>query len=869
MSCSQIHRRSSGGPPLSSSARPRASPSTALGIPTASAAASPGSRGSHSTRSSRSEDPAAASGAAWEQPSTGACRIGLYGVSGAGKTHWLESVTALPSPPAEARGLLLFEGADEVCRAAGVPSRAAFRALPAQQQEEVRRLALRAMRDRQSAEGSADVLVCGHHTLCIGMDKFTGKPTLETVWTDADAGFYTAIVYLTADPTAVSARLAARAGDRRRHLPAAAVAAWQEAELRAVKASCEAAGIRLVVSACAQRGVAEARFPGLFPNSSSPAALSTDAEAQAALAAALPPGGASPECFLIIDADGTLFPGDTGRDFATRAGIPDEAVRACFSRGGAYGCRADFERLAALFASVPPALAEAAAAGAAAAVSIDPQWLEFLWSLRLRRGGVVTPVVVLTAGMERVWRAALDRHGLGWVPLIATQCVRSANGLSGGTGAPPIIVSAELKAAVARALRRRAGASASSAARVIAFGDSPVDLQMACEADLFVAVPPPAGHASKSRAAFPAEVAARVPGARLLQLDGRCCGGAPAVAAAAAGGERGGSAAASCCAGAGAGGASAASGSSASPPLKQQLPPPVTFAEIAASLLVAGGPPAGAGAAVQQHAAAGRSNGGAAAPTVVHFTSHPHAQALAAKSRDKRIHGPALCGVHEQIGRFLFSHAVAQLLPLRHVAFEGVQGPTGGFAFDDTRVTVVSLERGGACERCRIPPLLPAAPAEESETTGGRAGSDRQSEGRINRFAFAHLPSLSTCLLCSGGPLARGIWDHLPKAAYFARHKGGTPPDAKLVAGRVVVICDSVVNSGESLIAAVTEVLSLKPQRVVACCAVLQRRAGPRLAAAFPLLPVVALRVSGNSFKGHGGTDTSHRLFNTEVLDAE
>lgn len=150
----------------------------------------------------------------------------------------------------------MFEGADEVCRAAGVPSRCAFRALPAQQQEEARRLALQSMRDQQAAAGSADLVVAGHHTLCTGVDA-AGRPTLECVWTEADAEFYTAIVFLTADPAAVSARLAARDGARRRHLPAAAVAAWQEAELRAVRESCAAAGIRLVVADCPERGIAE------------------------------------------------------------------------------------------------------------------------------------------------------------------------------------------------------------------------------------------------------------------------------------------------------------------------------------------------------------------------------------------------------------------------------------------------------------------------------------------------------------------------------------------------------------------------------------------------------------------------------------
>lgn len=112
------------------------------------------------------------------------------------------------------------------------------------------------------------------------------------------------------------------------------------------------------------------------------------------------------------------------------------------------------------------------------------------------------------------------------------------------------------------------------------------------------------------------------------------------------------------------------------------------------------------------------------------------------------------------------------------------------------------------------------------------------------------------------------MWNHLPRATYFAHRDNSPAPDQKLIEGRVVIVCDSVVNTGRSLRALLREVLApLQPLRVVVVCVVLQQLAAPELSREFPLVPVVALRVSGNKFKGRGGTDTGNRLFNTTVID--
>ena len=88
----------------------------------------------------------------------------------------------------------------------------------------------------------------------------------------------------------------------------------------------------------------------------------------------------------------------------------------------------------------------------------------------------------------------------------------------------------------------------------------------------------------------------------------------------------------------------------------------------------------------------------------------------------------------------------------------------------------------------------------------------------------------------------------------------------ELVAGRCVIVCDAVINSGASVRAQLPTLSALGPVQVVVVCLVMQEEA-QALALEFPLVRFIAMRVSQNKFKGLGGTDTGHRLFNTTCLE--
>lgn len=129
--------------------------------------------------------------------------------------------------------------------------------------------------------------------------------------------------------------------------------------------------------------------------------------------------------------------------------------------------------------------------------------------------------------------------------------------------------------------------------------------------------------------------------------------------------------------------------------------------------------------------------------------------------------------------------------------------------------------------------------------------------------------------------MAFGVSKALPRAA-FAHAKTFADVDKKIFEGkRTVVLVDSVINTGKSIVEFVLPLRERYPGvRVVVVAGVVQEDAvvvkkgdGKGETGFAEMLRddkelwVVALRKSANRYKGKGGTDTGHRLFNTTMLD--
>jgi uracil phosphoribosyltransferase len=121
-----------------------------------------------------------------------------------------------------------------------------------------------------------------------------------------------------------------------------------------------------------------------------------------------------------------------------------------------------------------------------------------------------------------------------------------------------------------------------------------------------------------------------------------------------------------------------------------------------------------------------------------------------------------------------------------------------------------------------------------------------------------------------GEPMAFGVSDAFPLAMFVHASR---PHDINLDhvgEQRTVLLVDSVVNSGKTMVRFVQRVRHLHATiRIVMVAGVIQAQAVSNVAQALGCdanLSIVALRLSENKFTGMGTTDTGNRLFGTTHL---
>ncbi|KAK1589960.1 uracil phosphoribosyltransferase-domain-containing protein [Colletotrichum navitas] len=202
---------------------------------------------------------------------------------------------------------------------------------------------------------------------------------------------------------------------------------------------------------------------------------------------------------------------------------------------------------------------------------------------------------------------------------------------------------------------------------------------------------------------------------------------------------------------------------------------------------------------------------------VVHATAKNAAKLLMTPTRDAAIAGHSLRVAHHQVGWYLATEFLTGVLGVEKYPIAHVQGRiTDGYRLlNEDSTAVVALMRGGE-------------------------------------------------------PMALGVSEAFPKAMFL--HAGG-PEDLNsenLAGKQTVLLVDSVVNSGKTIVEFVEKIRKLDAiKRIVVVAGVVQEKAISNVLE--PLanaadLGLVALRLSENKFTGKGGTDTGNRLFNTTQL---
>ena len=206
---------------------------------------------------------------------------------------------------------------------------------------------------------------------------------------------------------------------------------------------------------------------------------------------------------------------------------------------------------------------------------------------------------------------------------------------------------------------------------------------------------------------------------------------------------------------------------------------------------------------------------------VLHATNKNASKLLATMTRDADVKGPGLRESHRRVGWYLATEFLVDIIGVEGYDVRHVQGSktTGYRLFEEKKTTIIALMRGGE-------------------------------------------------------PMAFGVNDAFPLAMFVHARDTDDVKAHHVQNQRTVVLVDSVVNSGKSILQLTSRIRSLHQSiRIVTVVGVVQAQAvrdeNP-LVRAFETggkRALVALRVSDNKFTGTGSTDTGNRLFNTTHLE--
>ncbi|KXG51995.1 uncharacterized protein PGRI_082790 [Penicillium griseofulvum] len=203
-------------------------------------------------------------------------------------------------------------------------------------------------------------------------------------------------------------------------------------------------------------------------------------------------------------------------------------------------------------------------------------------------------------------------------------------------------------------------------------------------------------------------------------------------------------------------------------------------------------------------------------PHVLHATDRPGVRCLMTQMRDASISGPALRDVHRRVGWYLGMEFCTQIIGIESYPIPHVEGhqADGHRLLNEKTTLIVPLMRGGE-------------------------------------------------------PMAFGVSDAFPLAVFRHAKIPSDIQDDDLKNMATIILVDSVVNTGKSVLEFIDHIRSLHttiPIVVVAGVIHSQTVSTSRIARAlgrFSGLSFVTLRLSDNQFTGRGTTDTGNRLFNT------
>ncbi|KAJ4404708.1 hypothetical protein N0V85_004819 [Neurospora sp. IMI 360204] len=552
--------------------------------------------------------------------------IGMYGLPGSGKSTILEHLKkSLPSDM-----FAVYEGSAVIASLMG-PARGLddFHALSDEDKTRYRELAITQIRDECQKSGLAGI-VAGHY-----MFWPRGSEQGTVVWTKADQDTFTHIFYLQLAAETLCRRRQRDQVRKREAVTPGHLHKWQEEEMQQLDAIAKDSEVRFVGLDGAKESESlvskiSKRLHKFRTESEDCNHVRLLATVDGMVAKVTACRDAKVTTALVFDADKTLTAKDTGKEFWKRESsrrrpidqqAPTPAEEVFREHGYTYEA---FRQVAMSYSNVEGF--EELCNDVAEKVTLYPEFLSLL--RRVKKHGHVMAVVV-TCGLRRVWELVVEKQDLG----------RHVRVIGNGDISDKHIITAKSKEAVVDRLR-----GPPHNLRVVAFGDSPLDLPMLQAADEGVIVVGEELSRSKSmedalsmaieqvntndaphshnlrQTLLPYTVTPRLDTARLPVVDL----------------------------------------SDPTDPFNQSL---------------FDGPPS----------------------NLLHASNRPSARLLMTPTRDANISGPALREAHRRIGWYLATEFITSIIGLEEYAIPHVQGHkiTGHRLLHEQDTTIVALMRGG------------------------------------------------------------------------------------------------------------------------------------------------------------------------------
>lgn len=677
--------------------------------------------------------------------------IGIYGVSGCGKSFILNSMRQQLNP----NHYVFFEGSEKISSQVpgGLPG---FLNLDEEKRQEVRSRAIESIAS-EGKESSKTAIMTGH----LGFWS-SNRSTTEYVYTAADLNTLTHIIYLDI-PVNIIVRY--REGDEsktRQELSKEELCQWQEAEITTLHKLCTENGIVLSIISDSETVLADALAATRFFHRAATAQSNgtwVGHEARTHLADLDAP---NLDTVLLLDGDKTLAPDDTGLGFyralamdETAARDGQRSLRRIFCSPLGYTLAA-FEQATVLYEQAADDSAFNTVCNAMAQkIEMYPEFVSLLGKLaEVSHAGAI----VVTCGLGQVWHYVIRKYGLS----------DKVKVIGGGRFSDGFVVTPADKASIVSIIRD------ATKAYIWAFGDSPLDIPMLKAADEAVVV---VGEPESRSSSMLQHVSVGITMSELEPEDSMFRPQQLVVGPSRIRIE--------------------SQRDPQSSPKPNEIPVMSYDHETLCQLVLS-----------QQISS-----------QIIHATDESAAKLLTSPTRDASVNGPALRAAHSLVGRYIATVHISKLIGLEEYSIRHVQGheTQGHRLAGEARTSIVALMRGGE-------------------------------------------------------PLALGINEVFPQAMFV---HAATPTDLQLhhVEGQdLVILADSVINSGKSVRDFIQRVRQLRSQcRIVIAAGVTQAHTVARNGDFARMLrrydvSVVTLRVSDNKFTGTKGTDTGNRLYNTTHL---